>query len=90
MIPDWLTGGGATSEADTERDGFASYSAEVHAIGHGLYDGLTSLKPWADSLPDYDDVQKEPHYYKGAYVAGTAFQLLFIVAVGMVAPGLIL
>lgn len=72
---DWLRDAGAKSESDTERDGFLSYSAETHAVGHGLYDGMRTWRVRPKRLPDNDDVQAEPHYYKGAYVAGTLLQL---------------
>lgn len=73
--------GGATTEAATERDGFASYSAEVHAIGHGVYDGLRTRRLRANgTLPDHPDVQAEPHYYKAAFVIGTILQLVMLLA----------
>lgn len=74
--------GGATEESATERDGFLSYSAEVHAVGHGVYGGLTSPRPWAaGELPDNPDVQAEPHYFKGGFVVGSILQLVFIVVI---------
>lgn len=75
---------GAPTESASERDGFLSYSAETHAIGHGLYHGLTS-RPWrfrAGEHPDNPDVQAEPHYYKGAFVAGTLAQWAILLTVG--------
>jgi len=35
-------------------------------------DGLRSIK----TMPTNADVQKEPHYYKGAYVVGTLLQMI--------------
>jgi len=67
-----MTGLDAPSEDDSDRDGFLSYAAEWHSLSHGLYDGLRSIK----TMPTNADVQKEPHYYKGAYVIGTLLQLL--------------
>lgn len=67
------------SESDSERNGFMSYAAETHAIGHGLYDGMTNLRPTPKTLPNNRDVQKEPHYYKGAYVFGTILHVIVVV-----------
>lgn len=48
---------------------FANTPPEVHAIAHGLYDGyFRSTDP--GHIPKYDDVQAEPHYYKGGYLVG--------------------
>lgn len=80
---DWLLGGGATSEEDTERDGFASYSAEVHAIGLGVYDGMKTWRVRPKEMRDNPDVQAEPHYYAGGYVAGTVLQLLVVVVAAL-------
>lgn len=75
----------APTEDGTERDGFASYAAEVHAIGHGLYDGMRYVRARPGELPDNSDVQAEPHYYKGAYVVGTLLQFALLVAVSKLA-----
>lgn len=69
MIPDGKT------EEDTDHDGFLSYSAEWHSFVHGFYDGMRTVKPVTRKLPDNDDVQKEPAYYKGAFVIATFLQL---------------
>jgi len=82
MLPDWLKDAGASSESDSDRDGFLSYSAETHAVGHGLFDGMRSWRARPGDLPDNDDVQAEPHYYKGAYVAGTVLQAVIVIATG--------
>jgi len=74
------------NESDTKRDGFLSYAAEWHAAAHGFYDGMRTWKARPDGLPDNADVQAEPHYYKGAYVAGTVLQA--IIVVGVVVLGL--
>jgi len=42
MPVDWPTAGGATSESDTERDGFLSYSTEVHATIIGVGAGFAT------------------------------------------------
>lgn len=67
---------GTLGEENTDRDGFLSHSAETHAVGHGLFHGLTS-RPWRArpaTIPDNQDVQAEIHYFKGAYVVGTVLQ----------------
>jgi len=70
-----------SSESDTERNGFLSYAAEVHAFAIGLYNGMRSWRVRPTGLPDNDDVQTEPHYYKGAYVIGTLLQAAIALAV---------
>lgn len=75
---------GTLGESNTERDGFLSHSAETHAVGHGLYHGLTS-RPWRarpSTLPDNRDVRAEPHYFKGAYVLGTLVQWVILLTLG--------
>lgn len=67
-----------TSEADTDRDGFASYPAEVHALTHGVYMGLTSRPLVHPAEPDNPDVEKESHYYRGGYVLGTLLQIAIV------------
>lgn len=37
---DWILEGGGGSESDTERDGFLSYSGEIHAVGIGASAGV--------------------------------------------------
>lgn len=76
LLPD-----GAT-EAASKYNGVLSYSAEWHALQHGLYDGLTSKPLTAPELPDNPDVQAEPHYYKISYVGGTVLQALLILLLG--------
>jgi hypothetical protein len=77
----------STSEADTERDGFASYPAEVHALTHGIYMGLTSRPVRHPPEPDNADVQKESHYYRGGYVAGTLLQLAIVGVLSVMTTG---
>ncbi|SNZ18152.1 hypothetical protein SAMN06269185_3263 [Natronoarchaeum philippinense] len=72
---------GAT-EDETERDGFLSYAIEWHAFAHGVYDGMRTPKARPGELPDIEDVQQEPHYFKGGYVIGTLLQLLILAAFG--------
>lgn len=69
-------------ESDTESDGFLSYAAEWHSLSHGVYDGMRTYRVRPGTLPDSEDVQKEPHYYKGGYVLGTLLQWLIVLAVG--------
>jgi hypothetical protein len=82
---DYIEDAGASTEQESERNGFASYAAEVHAIGHGLYDGMRDWRARPGDPPDNEDVQAEPHYYKGAYVVGTLLQALIAVAAATVA-----
>lgn len=82
FLPDWMVSGNARDEDETPRAGFLSTTTEVHAAGHGIYGGLTSPRPWAASgLPENPDVQAEPHYFKGGFVVGTMFQLVFIATI---------
>lgn len=85
MDLDWLLGGDATDESDTDRDGFLSYSTEVHALGLGIYDGMKSWRVRPNEMRDNPDVEKEPHYYAGGYVVGTLLQLCIaaVVLVGV-------
>lgn len=48
---------------------FLNTSTEVHAATHGIYAGLTEWK--GAELPDNQEVQDEPHYFKGGYITGT-------------------
>lgn len=77
------------SEEDTERDGFLSYAAEWHALAHGVYDGMRNWRARPGDLPENDDVQAEPHYYKGGYVIGTLLQGLIVLAGLVVGGGLL-
>lgn len=71
--------GKAGSEAETARDGAFSYAAEWHAFAHGMYTGMKDWKPSAGGLPDDPDIQAEPHYYKGGFIAGSIFQFLCMI-----------
>lgn len=79
----------STDEADTPRDGFASYPAEVHALTHGLYMGFTTQPLRRPPEPNNADVKKESHYYRGGYLGGTALQVLVLVVLSVVAEGTI-
>lgn len=75
----WPFGGNATEESDTERNGFLSYSAEVHAVGHGMFMGFRT-RPWErPPEPTHPDAEKEPHYYQGGFVFGSVLQVVLIV-----------
>lgn len=80
LLLERLREAGAPSEDATERNGFLSYSAETHAIGHGLYDGMGSIRPTPKELPENEDVRAEPHYYKMSYVVGTLIQFCILAA----------
>lgn len=82
-VSDAVSGPDASRESDTGRDGFLSYAAEVHAFAIGFYDGMKSWRVRPGDLPENDDVQKEPHYYKGAYVLGTLTQALVLGGIGL-------
>lgn len=74
-----MPGPDAASEGNSERDGAFSYAAEWHAFTHGVYAGMRgwSARP-PKELPQNDDVQKEPHYWKGGYVVGTLVQAALV------------
>lgn len=78
----------SSDESETDRNGLLSTRREWHALAHGVYDGLTTLRPWApDHLPDNADVHAEPHYYKAGFVLGTVLQAGTVIGVaGSVVP----
>lgn len=79
---------GAPTEGSTERDGAFSYAAETHAFAIGLHDGVRYIRPRPCGIPDNDDVEVEPHYYKGGYAVGTFVQIAFVtVLIAAVAAG---
>lgn len=67
------------NESDSERDGFLSTRPEWHATAHGLYDGMRTWKLRPTDLPNNNDVQNEPQYYKAFYVIGTLIQLAIVI-----------
>lgn len=75
IIPDWLFGGGAADESDTDRDGFLSYSGEIHAVGNGIAKGLAAVDP----RPTAADSQAEPHYFRGGWAVGYLVKLIAVV-----------
>lgn len=76
------------SESDTDYDGFLSWSGEWHALTHGVYKGLTSKALVTPPVPEFEDVEKEPHYYRGGYVIGTLLQVALLVAAVVAGGGL--
>jgi len=73
----WPVSGGATEEGDTGRDGFISYSGEVHAVGNGFAKGFAGREMTATAR----DSKRETHYFRGGYVVGRLAQLA-IAAIG--------
>lgn len=68
-------------ESSLPYNGPLSTYAEWHALSHGLYHGLVSLRPTPTAYPDNKDVDKEPHYFKIGFVVSTLGQAAFILAV---------
>jgi hypothetical protein len=64
---------------------FANTPPEVHALGWGLYRGLTSRPLRTPPAPDIEDVHDEPHYYRGGYVSGTVLRVGVLLVVVWVA-----
>lgn len=58
-----------------------STTTEWHSFGHGVYAGMRDLAARPGDLPEIEDVQEEPHYYKGGYILGTLFQLIVMLVV---------
>ena len=56
---------------------FLDTNTEIHAATHGIYAGMTEWKGM--ELPNNPDIQKEPHYFKGGYIAGTILRWLLVV-----------
>lgn len=78
----------ATTEAESGRDGILSYSAEWHALGHGLYGGLCDFRDWDGLRPaarKNPDVVKEIAYAKWGYVLGSVLRVAVYVAIGVTA-----
>ena len=75
-------------EGGTDRDGFLSHPAEIHALIHGLSDGSRTVQLAAGEIPDVPCyLPTQPHYYKAGYFAGTLVQLLVIGAVIYIGTG---
>jgi hypothetical protein len=79
----WLRRRSLPSEDADDYDGVLSYAAEWHAFSHGVYDGMRSLRARPGDLPENEDVEKEPHYYKGAYIIGTLLQAALAAALSV-------
>lgn len=63
------------TEDDNDYDWLLSHTAEVHALAHGLYDGVVVPTPNPDHAPpSHPDVRAEVHYYKAGYVIGTLLE----------------
>lgn len=58
---------------------FLSTNPEWHALGHGVYMGVTTHPLQTPPEPKNDDVELEQHYYRGGYVLGTLLQVVIIV-----------
>ena len=69
------------NESDSERNGFLSTRKEVHAFVLGIYDGMKTWRVRPKEMRDNPDVDKEPHYYSGGYIAGTLLQLMIVILV---------
>lgn len=82
-----MSGPDSPTESGSERDGFLSYAAEWHAFAIGVYDGMKNWRARPEELPSNDDVEKEPHYYKGGYVIGTLLQLFIVAVLGYFGMG---
>ena len=59
---------------------FMNEIPEVHATVHGIYAGLAEWK--GTELPQNEDIQAEPHYFKGGYIIGTLMRWCAIVIIG--------
>jgi len=70
-----------SSEESLPYNGPLSTFAEWHALAHGLYHGLISLRPSPNDYPDNKDVDKEPHMYKIGFVFSTLAQGAFILTI---------
>lgn len=55
---------------------FLSTHAEWHAAVLGFYDGMRTWRVRPEEMRDNPDVDKEPHYYAGGYIAGTGAQAI--------------
>ena len=56
---------------------------EVHALGIGIYHGLTPHRKIPEEvLNGNEDVRREPHYAKGGFVFGTAVKWTAIASLG--------
>lgn len=57
---------------------FCNETAEVHALIHGFYCGLTEWKGMDDATLQNEDVIAEIHYARGGYIFGTLLRISII------------
>jgi hypothetical protein len=76
------------TETESDRDGLLSYSAEWHALAHGVYGGLCDFRDWDGLRPaarKNPDVVKEIAYAKAGYVLGCLLRVAVYVAIAVMA-----
>lgn len=56
---------------------FLDTNAEIHAVTHGIYAGMTEWKGM--ELPENPDIKAEPHYFKGGYIVGTILRYILLI-----------
>jgi hypothetical protein len=80
----WIKQAGAKTESDSGRNGFLSYSGEVHAVGVGIYYGFVDFRDWGGLPEDYAKGKNiEPgHYPKAGYVVGAVLRVGLYLALG--------
>ena len=66
---------------------FLSKPAEWHALVHGMSRGARTRSLGPEELPDIEDVQDQPHYYRGGYIIGTLLQFGLLLAILNVSLG---
>lgn len=83
-LREWIKQAGAPTESDSERDGFLSYSGEVHAVGVGIYYGFVDFKDWGGLPEGYADGKniERGWYPKAGYVVGAVLRVLCYLALG--------
>lgn len=88
-LVEWVKEAGAPTESDSERDGFLSYSGEVHAVGVGIYYGFVDFRDWGGLPEDYAQGKniEKGHYPRAGYVVGAVLRVLLYLALGGVAFG---
>lgn len=85
----FVKGAGAAQESDSERDGFLSYSGEVHAVGVGIYYGFVDFRDWGGLPEGYADGKNiEDNWYpRAGYVVGAVLRVMIYLALGGIAFG---
>ena len=81
---EFIKGAGAPTESDSERDGFLSYSGEVHAVGVGIYYGFVDFRDWGGLPEGYADGKniERGWYARGGYVFGAVLRVAIYLTVG--------